>query len=261
MKNLLSKFTHYGAVIGTAITIDTYAKSLREDLITKKQNLNTLESLHDLQKVVTELSDKNIESDVVLTGVKSTVEASRSSLDRVTTDIDKYQESAEKLKSLVADSNPNSDAIRAAAEEFFKNHENVGSSAQKASANLTELSKILSDVKNNFMSPLDSISELIIKYKSWLETLTLEQMGAIINILLLFSLWVSLLNLLAIVAGDRIIAYFNLEIRLPWAARLFSLRKTVQKYSFIWNFIFIILIFMSLFIFNLFVLTKNYYLG
>lgn len=166
MKTFLSKFTNYGAVIATAITIDTYLKSLKEDLITKKENLNTLESLRDLQKIVTELSDKNIESDVKLTGVKTTVDASRSSLDKVTTDIDKYHESATKLKSLVADSNTNSDALRAAAEEFFKNHEVVGSSAQKASADLTELSKILTDVKNNFMSPLDSISDLILKYQS-----------------------------------------------------------------------------------------------
>lgn len=40
-------------------------------------------------------------------------------------------------------------------------------------------------------------------------------MAAIINILLLVSLLISILNLFGILAGDRIIEYFNLEIRLP----------------------------------------------
>lgn len=85
-------------------------------------------------------------------------------------------------------------------------------------------------------------------------------MGAIINILFLISLLFSMFNLLGILAADRIIDYFKLDARLPWAARYFSLRKTVQKYSFIWNFVLVLICFTVLFIFNIFVFFKDFYL-
>lgn len=142
-------------------------------------------------------------------------------------------------------------------ENTLKN--NLGHESFEDLQNVLLKMKTLTDINNKFTGSLDSFTEIFARYQEYLETLTLEQKGALVNILMIIAIFLGVMNLLAIVASERIIEYFKLDQRLPWAARFFRLRKTVQHYSFIWNFVFVLLAFVFIFVFNIFVLTKGLY--
>lgn len=73
--------------------------------------------------------------------------------------------------------------IQTLKEELKQQNFNTLESVQDLQKTVIEISdqNIESDVNNNFLSTLDSISDIINKYYSWLQTLTLEQMGTIVN--------------------------------------------------------------------------------
>lgn len=52
-------------------------------------------------------------------------------------------------------------------------------------------------------------------YQEFLETLTLEQKGALVNIFLIVAIFLGVMNLIAIIASERVIEYFKLEARFP----------------------------------------------
>ena len=72
---------------------------------------------------------------------------------------------------------------------------------------------------------IDTIRQYYLSYQSYLDQLTLEQKGAIINISLAVTIFFCLTTLLGVFAGDRIVEYFKLETRYPKLAKFFTLRR------------------------------------
>lgn len=125
----------------------------------------------------------------------------------------------------------------------------------------TEAQTKLAEYSNRIDSYVEEIRKLIensgnTNFNSWLtqyydflNSLSLHQESAFINILLFLLLMLTILNILAIFFGNEIIKYFNLESKFPSLASFFKLRTKFQKYYLLWNiFIFFVVCFIGIFI-------------
>ena len=95
---------------------------------------------------------------------------------------------------------------------------------------------------NNFIS-ID-IASHINSYKDFLSTLTLEQTGALANILCAMVILFCLITLISIFFSDILLTYFKIAEKYPKIGRIIKLRHQFQKFYFIWN---SLLIFIAIF--------------
>jgi hypothetical protein len=100
---------------------------------------------------------------------------------------------------------------------------------------------------NNFV---DSFNSLLESYKSFLSTLNIEQLNAIVNFWGLIFLVACLLSIVAIFYGDYFIKYFNLEVKYPRLAKFIQLRRKFQLFYLNLNFLAVLLMALYLIWFN-----------
>jgi hypothetical protein len=103
--------------------------------------------------------------------------------------------------------------------------------------NAEELKKLLdnTDSKNRFNSSLENFTSNIEKFYEYLDTLTLLQESALLHIFIFLALILTVLNILAVLFGNEIINYFNLENKFPSLAIFFKLRLKLKRYYLMWN--------------------------
>jgi hypothetical protein len=100
---------------------------------------------------------------------------------------------------------------------------------------------------NNFV---DSFNSLLENYKSFLSTLNVEQLNAIVNFWGLIFLVACLISIAAIFYGDYLIKYFNLEVKYPRLAKFIQLRRKFQLFYLNLNFLAVLLMALYLIWFN-----------
>ena len=145
--------------------------------------------------------------------------------------------------------------------ESIKSHCSTMSNVTNSEYLSTEAQNKLVESSNQINSCVEEIHKLIANsgnknFNSWLNqyydflnSLSLHQESAFINILLFLLLMLTILNILAIFFGNEIIKYFNLESKFPSLASFFKLRTKFQKYYLLWNiFIFFVVCFIGIFI-------------
>jgi hypothetical protein len=142
----------------------------------------------------------------------------------------------------------------------LKSHSDQASDAlEKSNATLQDiLEKIAGSSSgsssNNFV---DSFNSLLESYKSFLSTLEVEMYCPLLNTLGLITISFCLASIVAIIYGDLLIKYLNLEVKYPRIAKFIQLRRKFQFYYLNFNFLFILVTLITLFYFNI---TQFYYL-
>ena len=78
-------------------------------------------------------------------------------------------------------------------------------------------------------------------FYSYLDSLTLFQESAFLNILILLFILCCIFSITSIFFGNEIIRYFDLEARFPRLSIYFKLRNTFQRYYLFWNIFLVVL--------------------
>lgn len=123
-------------------------------------------------------------------------------------------------------------------EILLKKEDSLGIEIQKKiNSNVEKLSSILEDINKsgNNLIP-DFIWNLdITKLYGYLDTLTLQQEGALFHLVVLLTILMIVFNILGIFFGNEIIKYFNIENKFPSLSNFFKLRAELQRYYLMWN--------------------------
>ena len=125
-------------------------------------------------------------------------------------------EKIEKSKDLNESSLDNLKNFQSSAKEYIDNISNTWDEIIKSKE-----SKLLDDTYQNFTQYLD--------------TLSLFQEASLLNIIILFILFLTGLQILLIFFGNELINYFKLEKRFPSLAWYIKLRTSLQRYYLMWN--------------------------
>lgn len=87
-------------------------------------------------------------------------------------------------------------------------------------------------------------------FHSFLSQLTFEQYGAVVHILSSISILICTFNIMSIIYGNLLLDYLKIEEKYPKLARILKIRRKIQSYSLILNFMYIILILCALLFIN-----------
>jgi hypothetical protein len=85
----------------------------------------------------------------------------------------------------------------------------------------------------------------------WCSTLNVEQLDALVNAIGYFIILSSIISVAAVLYGDFLIKYFNLEEKYPRLARFIQIRRKLQWYYLNYNLIIIVFFTVLLIWFNL----------
>ena len=119
--------------------------------------------------------------------------------------------------------------------------------------------KIKESDKIDKFSPSDILEQLnqyIIWYKKYLSTLNLEQVYALLHILLAGLIFILIYNLAIIYYSDLIINYLKIENKYPKFAKFVELRRKFQRYYFTFNLLLIIIVLITILWVNVTVLMS-----
>ena len=89
------------------------------------------------------------------------------------------------------------------------------------------------DQINNFMSNFPSLSDLgklLENWNSFLNTLTLQELGAVAHFISSLFVLICLINIIMVIYGDFMIRLLKLETRFPKIAKIIQLRRQFQLY-------------------------------
>lgn len=112
--------------------------------------------------------------------------------------------------------------------------------AKRMDSGLKELDAFLNEIKrngSNFISDFDlnKIYSYLDTLSSYLDTLSLQQEGALFNIIVLLTMLLTIFSLLGVFFGNEIIKFFDLENKLPRLSIFFKIRTKLQRYYLMWN--------------------------
>ena len=116
----------------------------------------------------------------------------------------------------------------AISEKNFINH--ILKSLNNYSSELNKFLESLSSNTNNFISDFN-----INKLYEYLDSITLLQESALINILIFILILITVFNIITSMFANEIIKYFNIETKYPKLTNILKLRITLQKYYFMWS--------------------------
>lgn len=72
-------------------------------------------------------------------------------------------------------------------------------------------------------------------FYKYLDSLTLLQESSLLHVIFILCIMFTMSNIFAVLFGNEIIKYFNLENKFPSLATLFMYRAKFQKYYLVWN--------------------------
>jgi len=95
------------------------------------------------------------------------------------------------------------------------------------------------------------LKDLLENWKSFLEHLTFEQLGAVVHFSTALFIFSCLLNIIATIYSGFLLDYLKLETKYPKIARFIKLRRKFQQYYLFIYFTFIILTLIAIMFINL----------
>lgn len=110
--------------------------------------------------------------------------------------------------------------------------------------------KALEEFNNDKNKWLDNISEQIDNINNFFLSLSHEQNLALFNFSGTFVITITVINILFIFYGNKLLDYFNLEKRYPKIAYFINLRRKFQEYYLLWNTFIIIIVSIIMLIIN-----------
>lgn len=157
---------------------------------------------------------------------KKFVEESFSSLNNKLTEIESSYTKSQEV----------TDGLKVQVQEAVKQAEKLRESVNKTDVSAVE-KKELTNLTDNLNNILDGIDKSGINLpfewndlSNYLNNLSLLDESAILHILLFLILLLTALNILAIMFGNDIVKYLNLENKYPSLSNLLKLRNKLQRY-------------------------------
>nr|AWA82151.1 hypothetical protein [Cantharellus cibarius] len=255
-KTFIDKLSQFSGGALTALSVESYLRGLKKDLKDEPNLRDLIETHKQITETIRELMDDKIENSVMQGAVTQAAESSRKSMEDIQSNLDK----ARKLSEQVVSDNVSSEDKANITQDLSNVHEVLKSKMQTLN---TEISSMIDNLKSSKGSGSSSftdwsnIYDLYINVQNYIDLLSLDQKAALANIGLLFSILISTISITGILVGDRIVEYFKLEQRFPWAARYFELRRKFRYYYSVWNILLILIMTLLLLSFNIFVLFKD----
>ena len=105
---------------------------------------------------------------------------------------------------------------------------------------LEEIIDTLINGRSNLIN-LDDLLSMVTRYIDFLQSLSVEQLFAVTNILTAIFFIFCMFNIVSVLFGLFLIDYFKIVEKLPRLAKIIELRNKFQRYYFIFNCIMIIL--------------------
>lgn len=97
-REIFKKFGIYGGAVMTGISLESYIRGLKKDLVVDPAVKNLADSYEQLTNTTKELADKNIVNEVTKSQIESYGEVGRRSIDKVQNSVDKIHNLNEQLK-------------------------------------------------------------------------------------------------------------------------------------------------------------------
>jgi hypothetical protein len=130
-----------------------------------------------------------------------------------------------------------------------------------------EIQKIYESVNNKFDSFINKIntllnnsnnkSQYLDSLQSFFEGLNYEQNLAIVHISGSIFIIFSLMNIISIFYGDRLILFFDLENKYPKIAKFIQIRRKLQQYYLLMNIGLILIVLIIIIYINIIVFMSN----
>lgn len=257
IRAFLRKIGAYGGTFTAGLTLESYFRGLRKDLRQDPTIADLMERNSRKDNYIKELLDDKIDNLVDKTKMEGHAEQAKSSMEFFKRKVEVDQKVSEGLK----DNSLSEENKAVLQNEMDINTADIKTELKKMDDTLDSIIQILNQSKpGDKLVDIDTIWEYLGHITSAIDQLSLEQKGALINVLAVVVLFTFVTSLIGAIAGDRILEYFRLEQRLPWLSKVFVVRRKLQWYSFIWNSLYIYVILLIIFLFNLFVIFKDYFL-
>jgi len=128
----------------------------------------------------------------------------------------------------------------------------------KKDSNVNELlEKINSSINKSDVSSF--LSDMIEKYNSILNTLSLEQMVALFNIFGFFMVLVTIFNLSTVLIGDYLIDRLKLEDKFPKLSKYIRIKQRLNKGYLTFYYVLLYIITITCILCNIYMLLLKYY--
>lgn len=214
-----------------AITIDGYSRALRQDEVI---NDNTKIQLDEARKLAETNATKYFNTETGKLEFETKLKS------RITSLAEKY----DARKQLEGDLKTATGEAKKALETKSKE---LDSNIKKA---IDDISK--SDISDIFKSFIE-------KYYQFLSGLSLDQIVAVFNLLIDFTLGYSLFTLASLFMGEHVIDYFKLANKYPKLASLIRLKITLNKHLKMFNLSFFIIFLLAGIVGNLYMFLLKYF--
>jgi hypothetical protein len=121
----------------------------------------------------------------------------------------------------------------------------------------SNIKKAIDDISKSDIS--DIFKSFIEKYYQFLSGLSLDQIVAVFNLLIDFTLGYSLFTLASLFMGEHVIDYFKLANKYPKLASLIRLKITLNKHLKMFNLSFFIIFLLAGIVGNLYMFLLKYF--
>jgi len=246
LKNFITKSGKYVATAASIITVEGFIRDLRNQNVKVKYETE-LNRNRELEDRINSLLENKIIDEGNKTKVMELVSRRSNSLEIVREDVKKIQE----LKTSLSNSNLTDDVKNTLNEHLNKQIDKLSTDINHVNGDLSELLELIKNLGSsssssnqfintfNFTDLTNNFQYLIELYQKYLATLSLEEKGALANILISITLLFCLGSLISIFYIEYLIKKFNLEIKYSRIARFIKFRRKFQQYYFLFNSIFI----------------------
>jgi anion-transporting ArsA/GET3 family ATPase len=105
----------------------------------------------------------------------------------------------------------------------------------KNETNIENIQKVVNDINNEYQN-LNFISNFSLSdYYKFLETLTVEKLGALTVLIFSGVIFSGCINIISIYFGEYLIIKYKIDERYPKLAKFIQLRRTLQRYYLIYS--------------------------
>lgn len=137
------------------------------------------------------------------------------------------------------ESKGDSELIKKITEDLQKNDGFVNSEATNFENCFKELREYIENLKPKYTG--DNINILIEQFKAYLNTLDIYQLCILFDLLASSLILLFIINIIFAFYGNKLIDYFNLELKFPKISKIIKLRRNLSEFSIFLNLLIIII--------------------
>ena len=137
------------------------------------------------------------------------------------------------------ESKGDSELIKKITEDLQKNDGFVNSEATNFENCFKELREYIENLKAKYTG--DNINILIEQFKAYLNTLDIYQLCILFDLLASSLILLFIINIIFAFYGNKLIDYFNLELKFPKISKIIKLRRNLSEFSIFLNLLIIII--------------------